>query len=582
MVATLAPNLARGMLVFAPVPRLVRLAVPVLLVSCASAPVTPVPAPVVVKPAVSAVPPPVVEPSYEVTSTSEVSAVDDHAWPPPKNGGADWVAYDRPWLHKIAGAPPTFYTTSVQPDPKRKNKVDVVALDARQLDLDMAVGKEGPWPPDEKTAGKWPRAGVGKLPRDPAVATRVVVAFNGAFRLDHDAHGMMIRRRTFAPAVKDVASLLMHDDGRLGFGTWPLGMQLPDDVRSLRQNLDPLLEDGVVNPHARKRWGGILGGAKQQGQRAKRSGLCRTAGGHLLYLWGDGLEPTHLGAAMKDVGCEYGMHLDMNAIHVGMVFMSYDDAQYKKGHSEALSPGMGISATKYIHAPNPKEFFYATLRAPYDASFAPDGQVQPPPAWQPTVLTRSDGDVRVTFVDHRHVRFALTVGHDELDGAGKRRVEPPSTLAGNALRRVLAALDLGAAKSPLGLVANGTELSPMKDAAVALVVGDDGRLALGAAAGAKWAVQVQPVDPQSLPPDLGVLFGLTARGDLVLGEGGTPGARIEALRHAGCVSIVRPRGDGRFERAGRDSILSGGRGTRLYVLAVRPDDTTYRFDRKPR
>ena len=51
-----------------------------------------------------------------------------------------------------------------------------------------------------------------------ALATHVVAAFNGAFRLDQSAWGMTIRRREFAPPLKDVATLLMHDDGRLGFG----------------------------------------------------------------------------------------------------------------------------------------------------------------------------------------------------------------------------------------------------------------------------------------------------------------------------------------------------------------------------
>lgn len=534
--------------------------------------------------------PPVVVPSYEATSAADVGALDDHAWPPARSGGAPWVAFERPWLHKIEGAPPTFYTTTVQPDPKRKNKVDVVALDARQLEFDMAVGKEGPWPPDEKAAGKWPRAAAGKLPRDPAVAPRVVIAFNGAFRLDHDAHGMMIRRRTFAPPVKDIASMLMHDDGRLGFGTWPLGMQAPGDVRSLRQNLDPLLEDGVVNPHGRKNWGGILGG-KKSGQRAKRSGLCRTDGGHLLYLWGDGLEPQDLAAAMKDVGCEYGMHLDMNAVHVGMVFLSYDDAQYKKGHGEALSPAMGISNTKYIHAPNPKEFFYGVLRAPLDgpsdAKFVPDGQVQPAPTWSPTVLTRSEGSVRLTFVDHRRARFALTIGHDELDAKGRRLLEggAPPPLPSNLARRVLAAVDLGIARAPLGLLSSGVEHVPPREGAIALVLGDDGRLTIGPASGARWAAEVEPLfldgESRPVPADLKLALGLTARGDLVVAEGAGE-AVVEALRHAGCVRVVAPRGAAKYQRAGLEPILAGGPGTRLYVLAARPEDTTYRIDRKPR
>jgi len=580
------------------VSRIARLAVPVALVCCAPAAAPPAPRGLAPKATASVESRPiVVEPTYAPTSSEAVASLDEHVWPPPRpadDGAEEWVAYDRPWMRRIEGAPPTFYTTKVRPDPNRKAQVEVVALDARQLELDMAIGAEGPWPPDEKTAGKWPRAG-GKLPRDPAIATRVVVAFNGAFRLDQNAHGMIIRRRTFAPVVKDVASLFMHDDGRLGFGTLGPSMHVPEDVRSLRQNLEPLLDGGGINPMGRKRWGGILKAKNQVGQRAKRSGICRTAGGHLLYLWGDAIEAQDLGTAMKKAGCDYGMHLDMNVLHIGFVFMSFDDAQYKVGKSEALSNAMGITDKRYVHQPNPKEFFYATLRAPLsgpDASFVPDGQVQPPPTWMPAVLARTQGGVRVTFVDAHRVRFALTPGHDERDAAGKRLLEAttPTPLGGEDAQRVLAALDLGAASKdhPLGLVVSGKTLSKAAGASAALVVDDRGRLtmAVGAPPDARWVAEADAIvvggKALALPPELSLAIGFTARGDLLIAEPAgttTPAALVDALLKAGCVRAVAPRGVGKLERAGRDPIASGGRGTRLFVLAEKPAEATYRFDR---
>lgn len=535
-------------------------------------------------------PPPPVEPTYEKTSANVVEG--DYAWPPPAPEGNEWSAFDRSWMHEIPGAPKTFYTTSVTPDPKRKSEVQVVALDARQLDLDMAIGAEGPFPPDEKTKGKWPRNG-GKLPRDPAIAPRVVVAFNGAFRLDQNAHGMMIRGRVFAPPVDHAATLLMDDDGRLGFGTWGPEMKIPPFVRSLRQNLDPLFDDGVIDPRGRHRWGGIIKAKNQIGQRAKRSGICRTAGGHLLYLWGDALEAHDLGMAMKNAGCEYGMHLDMNAVHIGFVFMSYDDAKYEKGKSEALAKNMGITDRRYVHQPSPKEFFYATLRAPIapDAGFVADGQVQPSPAWLPAILTKSEGSVRLTFVDGKRVRFAVTGGHDELDATGKRLFETkaPSPLEGDDREHVLAAIDLGIAskKEPLGLILSGVERAPLAPSAAALAIDDEGRLSIVApgesSAKAPFVVQARPLllDGQSFaaPEDLELAIGVTARGDLVVAEG-KPSELIDSLKRAGCVRAVAPRlGKTRLERAGKEPIANGGAGTRLYVLATKPANPTYRFDR---
>ncbi len=491
------------------------------------APVAPLP------PAASASAPPApTAKTFAKTSTEKVASLDDHAWPPPRPDDEDWVAFDRPWLHKLKGAPPTFYTTSVRPDPARKARVHVVALDARQIELDMAIGAEGPYPPDEKTNGKWPRGG--KLPRD-ATATKVVAAFNGAFRLDQSAWGMTIRRRTFAPPLKDVASLLMHDDGRLGFGTWGPDMQTPPDVRSLRQNLDPLLDGGVVNPRGRPRWGGIIKTASTFGQRAKRSGMCRTAGGHFLYFYGDAIEAVDLGNAMKQVGCDYGMHLDMNAIHVGFVFMSFEDEQYKVGNSETLTSGMGITNKKYVHQPNPKEFFYATLRTPLvgpDPSFVPDGHAQPPPAWLPAILARAAGDTRATFVDARRVRFVVTAAGAELPLDERDRVLAAIEVSDVGLKGN--ALELGGAHP---LIANGKALDT--------------------------------------PAELSLALGVTAPGDVLIAEGKSPSAIREALLQAGCVRAVEARS---FERAGRDAIAAGGTGPRLYVLAEKPVPATYRFD----
>jgi hypothetical protein len=543
-------------------------------------------------PTQASTPPAIVEPTYGKTSASKVE--DDYAWPPKIAGDTEWVAFERPWMHEIPGAPHAFYLTSVKPDPKRKVEVQVVALDARQLDLEMAIGAEGPYPPDEKTKGKWPRTG-GKLPRDPAIATRVVAAFNGAFRLDQNAHGMMIDRRVFAPPVNHAASLLMHDDGRLGFGTWGPDMKTPSDVRSLRQNLDPLFDDGVVDPRGRHRWGGIIKAKNQVGQRAKRSGICRTSGGHLLYLWGDGIEAADLGVAMKKVGCDYGIHLDMNVIHIGFVFMSFDDAKYEKGHSEALSKSMGITDRRYVHQPSPKEFFYATLRAPSaapDPGFRPDGQAQPPPEWLPAILSKSEGGVRTTFFEARRLRFGMTGGHDELDGAGKRLMETaaPTPLSGDDAAHVLAALDLGiAAKGELGLLLSGAVRAPLSASAAALVLDDEGRLSIAApgepVAKGRFVAQARALvldgKPLAAQDDLAFAVGVTARGDLVVAERqseGTPAQLLEALIRAGCVRAVAPRGKGRLERAGRDEIANGGRGTRLYVLATKPTSPTYRFD----
>jgi hypothetical protein len=491
-------------------------------------------------------------------------------------------------MHALPGAPPTFFTTVVRPDPNRKAKVQVVALDARQLELDMAIGVEGPFPPDEAAKGKWPRGGM--LPREEKIATRVVAAFNGGFRFDQGAWGMTIDRREFLPPVKDVASILMHDDGRLGFGSWGPGMKTPADVRSLRQNLDPLVDDGVVNPRKRLRWGGIKAEGVQVGQRAKRTGICRTAAGDFLYLWGNDLEAHDLGAAMKKAGCDYGMHLDMNVFHVGFVFLSFEDAAYETGDSEVLSPNMGANKKRYIKQPSPKEFFYATLREPSPrVGFQPDGLVQPPPAWMPSIAIAAESEVRLTFFEGARVRGRLVVGDGEplLDGA-----RPPA-LEGDDAARVLAAIRLGVASkdAPLGVVLDGKPRATSSPSAATLAIDEAGHWSIllpGEASTSGQSLQAplviadgKIVDARS---DLVLAIGVTASGDLIVAEKRSAKATalqlLTALAHAGCTRAIASRGAGvgKVERMGREEIFVGGPDTRLYVLAARPPSATYRFD----
>ena len=68
-------------------------------------------------------------------------------------------------------APSPFYVTFVRPDEERPYaKVLFVAMDMRQLDLDMEAGTEDPKP----LTGP---PGTGRVPRDPAIYTRIAAAF---------------------------------------------------------------------------------------------------------------------------------------------------------------------------------------------------------------------------------------------------------------------------------------------------------------------------------------------------------------------------------------------------------------------
>ena len=104
-------------------------------------------------------------------------------------------------------APSPFYRTFVRPDEERPYaKVLLVAMDMRQLDLEMEAGVEDP----EPLTGPH---GTGRIPRDPAIYRRVAAAFNGAFKTEHGHYGMMVNKRVLLPPVPGAATVIVPTTG---------------------------------------------------------------------------------------------------------------------------------------------------------------------------------------------------------------------------------------------------------------------------------------------------------------------------------------------------------------------------------
>src|SRR5260370_10014354 len=140
---------------------------------------------------------------------------------------------------------------------------------------------------------------------------------------------MMWQRGAFLPPLPGAATLIVLEDGRVGFGTWGKESKVTgilgvgdDDIAAFRQNRDPRVDHGQINPTGRNQWGFTLPG---KGVQTERSGLCVTTGGHLIYSWGDDVSATALAKAMQMAGCDYAMHLDMNPYHTGFLFAAIDD-----------------------------------------------------------------------------------------------------------------------------------------------------------------------------------------------------------------------------------------------------------------
>ncbi|MEZ4221727.1 MAG: hypothetical protein R3B13_12420 [Polyangiaceae bacterium] len=378
------------------------------------------------------------------------------SWPPPpipsfwketKAGEGEWEAVQLPFLRPFrtgndkGDRPPAyFYRTFIRPDKERPYaEVMLVAMDMRQLELGMEAGFEDPKP----LTGP---PGNGRLPRDEQVTSRIVATFNGAFKTTHGKYGMMVDRHVLLPPVPGGATVMVTADSDVGLGSWPQSERIPEEIVSYRQNLDPLVEDGVANPTGRYIWGWQLSGTSVMTQR---TALCVTAAGHLYYAFGPEIDGPTLGKALRQAGCSYGMHLDMNPGHCGFVFTDIVDMRAKEFNLKKAHDDMNLDPAKFVRW-SAKDFFYVMVRDPMpkDASgiqWKADGGVQPPPAWLPGVFK---GDLKVGNLDVQLVSFepgridlVLRAGGKEpsMEGGAEKKLELSESDAGKAI----AAINLG-------------------------------------------------------------------------------------------------------------------------------------------
>jgi hypothetical protein len=543
------------------------------------------------------------------------ASTDETQWPPariapiwksPEPGEGVWVVPEVAWLRRPAGASEAalsaFYQTFVRPDEERPySKVLLVAMDMRQLELDMEAGVEDP----EPLTGP---AGSGRIPRDPAVYRRVAAAFNGAFKTEHGHYGMMVHKRVLLPPVPGAATILVLSDRRVGFGTWGVDRKLggmegiaDEDIVSFRQNLDPLIDHGQINPTGRSQWGFTIAG---KGVQTERSGVCVTSGGHLVYAWGDDVNAKALALAMKAAGCDYAMHLDMNPYHTGFLFTAIDDLSARRYKSQLLTSGMSIQPDRYIQY-SPKDFFYVLARdvrpAPVEGAtpWAPDGGTQPPPAWMPGVwsATLTTGKAKVDLLDVEPDRVLWRIRAGAKDAV---LASPLRSIAGEDAAHAIFAATMGVApdRRALGLGTDGRLAVPVRangDAGVMFV--QNGRMGIVGAEdapplGVHDDLSELPIvlwDGQPRPGPAGAVaaraaLGVTPSGRVVIARGvfADSMALAEALAKVGCSRALAldrgARSGAVLDRAGTQSPpRSGYDESVLYAVASPLPPSGFRF-----
>ena len=182
--------------------------------------------------------------------------------------------------------------------------------------------------------------------RGPAIATdeaaALLGAFNGGFKMIAHVGGVEEEGQIVAPLSNGLASFVIDTDGSAHIGAW--GSQLPvpgEGVASVRQNLPPLIRDGVPNPTVAvpADWGATVNGS----MLVARSAVGEDGQGDIIFAAGTALFPQDLSDALLSAAAVNAMQLDINPEWVQI------DAAATPGRPlTALLPGQSRPADQYV------------------------------------------------------------------------------------------------------------------------------------------------------------------------------------------------------------------------------------------
>lgn len=139
----------------------------------------------------------------------------------------------------------------------------------------------------------------------------LVAAFNGAFKLSAGTGGYEQDGHVVASLRRGLATFVIDAAGRASVGVWRETVPLSGDpVKSVVQNLSPLVRDGRLSPAIddRTSWGATLGRAL----RVARSGVGEDAYGNILYAASMVASPRDLASALASTGSVTAIEFDIN------------------------------------------------------------------------------------------------------------------------------------------------------------------------------------------------------------------------------------------------------------------------------
>lgn len=198
---------------------------------------------------------------------------------------------------------PAVRAAYIRPDSEHTSYLTAIAwMDQKLLKFQIHPGTQEPG------GGPWSVAPT----LGPAEYPGLVAAFNSGFKLDGARGGYYAEGRLARPLRDGAASLVIYKNGKASVGQWGRDVTMTPDVATVRQNLDLLVDGGVLAPtvdeNNTSRWGYTLGNKAF----VWRSGVGITRSGALIYAAGNALSVRTIGQVLKAAGAVRAMELDIN------------------------------------------------------------------------------------------------------------------------------------------------------------------------------------------------------------------------------------------------------------------------------
>ena len=151
----------------------------------------------------------------------------------------------------------------------------------------------------------------------PELAKTVAAAFPGGFRTSTTSQvgnrgGYYDDGKIAEPLRVGAASLVIMNDGTVTVGQWGRDVSMTPNVRSVRQNLDLLVDGGQINPTCSSDSSPIWGYTVGNDAYVPRTALGIRKDGSLIFINSPAVSVCSLGQLLKSAGVVRGMELDIN------------------------------------------------------------------------------------------------------------------------------------------------------------------------------------------------------------------------------------------------------------------------------